>query len=87
VTAVIVIPAAHRAFAEFLIPQTDRIAEGGGNLYLFYAIGHGVARDSTYADLDGRPLVATHAFETLAEADWWVAADIALRGAETRGVQ
>jgi hypothetical protein len=86
-TAVIVIPAANRALAQFLIPPTGRIAEGGDTLYLFYSIGHGAAQDCTYTDIDGEPLVATHAFETLADADRWVASDIAFRAARTRGVQ
>lgn len=75
-TAVIIIPIASRAFAKFLMPEVDRVVEGGERLYLFCSVSGSTLRATSYHGLGGELLLRMRAFSTLQDADAWVRNDM-----------
>lgn len=60
--------------ARQLLPATGRVVHGERRCYFFYQVPGGT--NYSYADVDGEPLIDCRAFQTLAEADAWVRADM-----------
>lgn len=77
--AVVATPGTARGIDDRLLPATCRIAYGAGRTYRFYTTNGKPMRAAVLPDLDGSPLVETHYFATVAEADAWVAADVRRR--------
>lgn len=86
--AIISLPRSQRRLAARLLPDDahDAIA-GADRVYLLYFVA-GRSSDAAFVDpIDGELLIAVNYFTSESAARAWVAADIALRAARTKGVQ